>query len=131
MATEHSSIKLLKRFNPADIPSSKEIFSDNLVWHYYNPNLPELQGDYIGLNGIQSFFQSVGKISQGTFKVEPVSITPVGDELVVVHARDTLTFNEKTTTLDVVVVWRIVDARIVEVWDIVPEQTAEISESHR
>jgi predicted SnoaL-like aldol condensation-catalyzing enzyme len=52
--------------------------------------------------------------------VEPVSVTAVGDELVVVQARDTLTVEDQQHTLDVVVVWRIVDGLVREVWDIVP-----------
>jgi len=40
--------------------------------------------------------------------------------------RDTLMFKEQLHTLDVIVVWRIVDGHIVEVWDIVPGKSAEI-----
>jgi predicted SnoaL-like aldol condensation-catalyzing enzyme len=64
-------------------------------------------------------------LSKGTFTIEPVSATPVGNELVVVHSRNTLTIGERTVTVAVVVVWRFVDGRIVEVWDIVPGQPTE------
>ena len=42
----------------------------------------------------------------------------VGDELVVVQTRNSLTLEGQPITIDVVVVWRIVDGRITEVWDI-------------
>ena len=125
MDTDHPNAQLLKRLDLRDLASAKELFADDVVWHYFNPNLPELQGDYVGLEGIRNFFQAIGEKSRGTFKVEPVSVTPVGDELVVVHARDRLTFQGRPVALDVVVVWRIKGGRIAEVWDIVPGQPTE------
>jgi ketosteroid isomerase-like protein len=125
MDTDHPNIQLMKRLDLGDLASARDLFAENVVWHYFNPNLPEVQGDYVGLNGIRSFFQNIGGKTRGMFKVEPISITAVGDELVVVHARDTLTFQGRPIALDVVVVWRFVDGRIAEVWDIVPGQPTE------
>tara|TARA_R110000787_G_scaffold285461_5_gene401234 strand:- start:651 stop:887 length:237 start_codon:yes stop_codon:yes gene_type:complete len=76
------------------------------------------------LKGIRSFFETIAQKSSGTFKIEPVSIDAVGDELVVVQSRNTLTIQDQSIALDVVVVWRFVDGRIVEVWDIVPGSAA-------
>lgn len=129
MVEEHPNVQLMKRFNPADPAGAEGFFAEDVIWHYFNPNLPELEGDYVGTDGIRAFFQRVGEASQGTFKIEPVSITPVGDELVVVQVRDRLTFKGKTNALDVVVVWRIVDGRVAEVWDIVPSQPTEVSDA--
>ena len=126
MVDEHPNIQLVKRLNLDDLASAKDLFAEDVVWHYFNPNLPEVQGDYVGLDGIRAFFQTIGGKTHGTFKVEPMSITAVGDELVVVHVRDTLTFQGRPVALDVVVVWRIVDGCIVEVWDIVPGQPTEV-----
>ena len=125
MTGEHPNISLLKRLDLRNLAAAKDLMAEDVVWHYFNPNLPEIQGDYVGLNGIRSFFQNIGGKTRGTFKVEPVSIIAVGDELVVVHARDTLTFQGRPIALDVVVVWRFVDRRIAEVWDIVPGQPTE------
>jgi predicted SnoaL-like aldol condensation-catalyzing enzyme len=88
------------------------------VWHYLNPKLPDLQGDYVGLKGLQAFFKTLGEKTAGTFKVEPVSVTAVGDELVVAHVRDTLTIQTQSIAIDAVAVWRIVNGRISEAWDI-------------
>ncbi len=126
MVDDHPNIQLMKRLDLGDLASAKDLFSENVVWHYFNPNMPEIQGDYVGLDGIRAFFQTIGGKTRGTFKVEPVSITAVGDELVVVHARDTLTFQGRPVALDVIVVWRFVGGRIAEVWDIVPGQSKEV-----
>lgn len=125
MDTDHPNIRLMKRLDLGDLASAQDLFAEDVVWHYFNPNLPEVQSDYVGLDGIRSFFKTIGGKTHGTFKVEPISITPVGDELVVVHARDTLTIQSQPVALDVVVVWRFVDGRIAEVWDIVPGQPTE------
>ena len=48
------------------------------------------------------------------------------NELVVVQSRNTLTFGDRSVAVDVVVVWRIVEGRVVEVWDIVPGDAREV-----
>lgn len=122
MTEDHPNIALLKRLDPSNMAASTDLFAEDAVFHYFNPHLPELQGDHVGPDGIRAFFESLAELSRGTFRIEPVSATPVGNELVVVHSRNTLALGEGTVTLDVVVVWRFVDGRVVEVWDIVPGQ---------
>ncbi len=122
----HPNIVLLEQLDRRDMAASAHLFADDAVLHYFNPNLPELQGDHAGPEGIRAFFAALAEISRGTFRIEPVSATPVGKELVVVQSRNTLSFENRTVMVDVVVVWRIVDGRIVEVWDIVPGQPTEV-----
>jgi ketosteroid isomerase-like protein len=126
MTEEHPNVSLIKRLDPSDLAGAKDLFAENVVFHYFNPNMPELQGDYVGLDGIRTFFEMIGERTGGTFKVNPVSITAAGDELVVVRSRNTLTIGDRDIALDVVVVWRVLDGRIVEVWDIVPTQPSEV-----
>ena len=125
MAEEHPNISLLKRLDLRDLAAAKGVFAEDVVWHFFNPNLPDLQGDYVGLDGIRSFFQALGEMSRGSFRTEPVSVSAIGDELVVAHNRNTLNFQSRAIVLDVVVVWRFRGGRIVEVWDIVPSQPTE------
>lgn len=131
MSGEHPNIALLKRFDPSDMAASTALFAEDAVWHYFNPNLPDLQGDHVGPDGIRAFFGTLADMSRGTFRVEPVSVTPVGKELVVVQSRNVLTLGERTVTVDVVVVWRFVGGRIVEVWDIVPGRPTEVHDGRR
>lgn len=119
------AMAVLGQLDTGDIAASAHLFSEAAIWHYSNPNLPDLQGDYVGPAGIRAFFAALAETSRGTFRIEPVSATPVGPDLVVVQSRNTLRFEGRSVTVDVVVVWRIVAGRIVEVWDIVPGQPTE------
>jgi ketosteroid isomerase-like protein len=126
MTEDHPNVALLKRLDPRNLAASKGLIAEDVVWHYSNPNLPDMQGDYVGLDGVRSFFEAIAQKSGGTFQIDPLSVTPVGDELVVVQSRNTLTFEGRSITVDVVVVWRIVGGRVVEVWDIVPGDAREV-----
>ena len=125
MTEDHPNVALLKRLDRRNLAASKDLIAEDIVWHYSNPNLPDIEGDYTGLDGVRSFFEAIAQKSGGNFKIEPMSVTPVGDELVVVQSRNTLTFAGRSVAVDVVVVWRIVDGRVVEVWDIVPGDARE------
>ena len=114
----HPNLALLRQLTPGDFTGNPEIFAEDVVFHYYNPKLPDLQGDYAGLDGIKSFFEKLGTKSRGSFRVNPVSDSAVGDELVVTHTVNTLTLDGDEISIDVVLVWRIVDNRIKEIWDI-------------
>jgi len=118
MTETHPNVALLSRYDPANLAGIADVLSEDFVWHFFNPCLPEHQGDYVGLTGLQDFFETIRNFSGGTFKVNPVSITTVGDELVVVHVKDTMVLESAPVEIDAVVVWRIVDGKIVEAWDI-------------
>ncbi|MFD0862070.1 nuclear transport factor 2 family protein [Sungkyunkwania multivorans] len=118
METTHPNIEVLQKFDPTNIASAVNILAEDAIFHYINPNLPHLEGDYVGLKGFQTFFKTIGAISKGTFKVNPITAYPIGEELVVVHSRNDIVLEDKQMEVDVVVVWRIVDGKIREVWDI-------------
>ena len=126
MGEEHPALTVLNQLDTSNMAASAHLFAEDAVFHYFNPNLPDLQGDHVGPAGIGAFFASLAEKTQGTFRIQPVSATPVGLELVVVQSRNTLTLANQVITIDVVVVWRVVEGRIVEVWDIVPGQPTEI-----
>ena len=118
MVDEHPNVALLQSVDLRDVASAKDVFSDDFVWHFFNPQLPDIQGDYVGLAGLASFFEAMQGRTGGSFSVEPVSITAVGDELVVTHVKDTMTLDDQVLEVDAIVVWRFVDGRIAEAWDI-------------
>lgn len=118
MTKEHSNVSLLNRLDISNLAGSADLFAENFVWHFFNPRLPDLQGDYIGLKGLQSFFEGLAMVSDGSFEVEAISTTPLGDELVVTHVKDRMTLEGRPIEIDAVVVWRIVDGCIAEAWDI-------------
>ena len=126
MTDTHPNVAVLSRFNPANVDETADVLSEDFVWHFFNPRLTDIQGDHVGRNGLQDFFQKMHERTDGTFKVNPVSITAVGDELVVVHAKNTMVLEGQSIEVDAVVVWRIVDGRIVEAWDIPAVHTARV-----
>ncbi|RAJ11517.1 hypothetical protein LV92_02445 [Arenibacter echinorum] len=120
------NISILKRFNPEDPNSLAEVLAEDFVWHYINPKLSELEGDYFGLSGLTDFFQKIKDLTKGSFKVNPISIMPIGDELIITHVIDSLSLESKPIEIDAVVVWCIIDGMIKEAWDIPIAHTAKI-----
>lgn len=128
MTDEHPNIAVFKRFDPANVAETVDVFSEDVIWHYYNPRLPDLHGDYIGRAGIQTFFEKLSVLAGSAFKVSIVSVSAVGDELLVVHRKQVMDLEGHHIESDVVVVWRIVDGRIAEVWDIPSIHAVSISQ---
>lgn len=114
----HPNLALLSQLDLQNLDACEGIFADNFVWHYFNPKLPDLEGDYRGVEGLKNFFNKVAEMSNSSFQVKPIEARAIGDELIVVHACDYLTLEGNTMELDVVVVWRMVNGKIAEAWDI-------------
>ena len=131
MNKEHPNISILKRFNPADPNTLAEVLAEDFVWHYINPKLAELEGDYFGLSGLTDFFQKLADRTSGSFKVDPVSITPMGDELIITHVRDTLSLEGKPIEIDAIVLWCIIDGQVKEAWDIPIVHTAKMIKTEK
>ena len=121
MTDSQANISLVEQL-PALIPDRleevREHFSDDFVWHYVNPQLPQIHGDYSGLDGLKTFFQKLGELTDNTFNVQIQKANAVGHEFVVVHACPSMTIDGDAFETDAVVVWRMVDQRFEEAWDI-------------
>ncbi|WP_299726488.1 nuclear transport factor 2 family protein [uncultured Tateyamaria sp.] len=124
MTDDHPNLAVLKRLDLADLSGSAEQFTAGFVWHYFNIALPDLHGDYQGAAGLGRFFTKLTADTDGTFRIDPLSIAAFGDELVVTHVRDRLVLDGQSMAIDAVVVWRIVDGLITEAWDIPAINTA-------
>ncbi len=118
MIDNHSNIEVLKQFDPTDVSNTLDVFAEDVIFHYYNPHFPDLHGDYIGREGVQSFFDKLRMTTGDSFKPNVVSVKAFGDELVVVHRKQVINMGGHQLETDVIVVWRIVDGKIMEVWDI-------------
>jgi hypothetical protein len=49
MIEEHPNISLLKRLDFANLAGAADLFAEDFVWHFFNPRLPDVEGDYFGL----------------------------------------------------------------------------------
>ena len=121
MTDPQANIALVEQL-PALVPDrleeARDHFSDDFVWHYINPELPQIQGDYKGLDGLKTFFQKLGELTNDTFSVQIQKAHAVGHEFVMVHACPSMTIDGNAFETDAVVVWRMVDQRFQAAWDI-------------
>ncbi|EDX82897.1 hypothetical protein S7335_75 [Synechococcus sp. PCC 7335] len=117
-AIAHPNISLVQQLNFDNLAASPDLFSDKFVWHSFNPKLRDVQGNYVGIKGLRIFFRRLQRYTGSTFRIEPVSLVPIGDELVIAHVVDHMLLYGAHIELDAVIVWRIVNGLIVEVWDI-------------
>ena len=49
MTQEHPNIALLKRLDLGNLAAAADLFAPDVVFHFFNPNLPEHEGDYVGV----------------------------------------------------------------------------------
>ncbi len=59
----HPNLALLSQLDLHNLDACANIFADDFVWHYFNPKLPELEGDYRGVEGLKNFFAKVAEVS--------------------------------------------------------------------
>ncbi len=93
-------------------------FADDFVFHFFNRQLPDLNGDHHGIDGIAEFFGRLGSLSPTGFRQQRHWLRACGDELIVTFVTNTVGFGGTEIDVDAVVVWRVVDGRIREAWDI-------------
>lgn len=125
----HPNMSLMMKLDIQNLDACKGIFADGFVWHYFNSELPELDGDYRGVEGLKEFFAKLGGKSNSSFQVSPIDGRPAGDELVVTQVRNRMELDGRPIEFDAVVVWRIVDSEIAEGWDIPAINTVRTEES--
>ena len=82
MIEEHPNVALMRGLDLRNLAGCAQLSAPDFVWHYFNPNLPEVEGDYVGLAGLRSFFEVISSETRGSFKVQPISVNAFEDELV-------------------------------------------------
>jgi uncharacterized protein len=119
---DHPNVALVMRVGEAiatrDLDRAADVLAEDFVWHYRNPTLPDIAGDYRGLAGLKTLFEKLARYSNRTFALRPLSITPAGDELVVAHVRIGLERDGTRIETDAVAVWRTYQDHFTEVWDV-------------
>ena len=121
MTSLHPNIELLGKLRghiPDRLADVEDLFAKTFVWHYFNRHLPDLEGSYEGVDGLRQFFEKLSALTGGTFSLTVKDVKTIGDELLVAHARPAMTLGGDSFETDAAVVWRIVDGKIAEAWDI-------------
>lgn len=114
----HPNLTILMKLDLQDLDACTDILADDFIWHFFNPRLPDLAGDYRGIEELKGFFAKLGELSRGSFQVNPVDVRAVGDELLVAQVCNHITLGDVAIEFDAVVVWRVVDGKLAEAWDI-------------
>ena len=116
--TAQENLAVLERFDIRNPETCAGLVTEDFVWRFFNPLRPDLQGDYLGIDGLSRFFRQLGEMSDATFQVVPQKAWPLGDELVVAHTRNSFGEGIERHEFDVATVWRFRDGKVAEVWDI-------------
>ena len=61
----HANLAIIHKLDIKNLDACADIFADNFVWHYFNSDWPEIEGDYQGVSGLKDFFARVMKNSNG------------------------------------------------------------------
>ena len=101
-----------------DIERVRNHFSGDFKWRYFNEGLPELNKTYHGFDGWMQFFSDLAEMTGGTFNVKVHEVHAIGTELVAVHAMPSMSLDGMDLETDAAVIWRIVDGKVAEAWDI-------------
>ena len=131
MSAYDANVAMIRRLPdliPDRLDEAREIFAADFRWHYVNEHLPDLNKTYYGVDGLKTFFGDLAALTGGTFGVKIEDAYALGSEFVVAHANPGMTLEGKTFETDAAVVWRIVDGKIKEAWDI-PGVNSAIRES--
>ncbi len=72
----HPNMSILKKLDLQNLDACKSILANDFVWHYFNPRIPDLEGDYRGVEGLKKFFaekKGSNRINRefGELEVEP------------------------------------------------------------
>ncbi len=87
-----------------------------------------MEGDYRGVDGLKSFFAKLGERSDSSFRVNVIDGRTAGDELVVTQVCNCMNLEGSSIEFDAVVVWRIVNGKVAEAWDIPAVNTIRLVE---
>lgn len=63
MTEEDPNVALLKRLDLRNLGEVSDLFAQDCVWHHFNSQLPDLEGDYVGLEGLQAFLEKLGGVA--------------------------------------------------------------------
>jgi ketosteroid isomerase-like protein len=115
-ATETQNIAVVRRgyeaFAKGDIETLKALFTADANWHALRVGV--LPGNYRGVQAILGFFGQLAQETEGTMRVEPVTMAASGDS-VFVFQRITGTRKGKTLDTQAVLFFTVANGVVTEV----------------
>jgi ketosteroid isomerase-like protein len=115
-ATETQNIAVVRRgyeaFAKGDIETLKALFTADANWHALRVGI--LPGNYLGAQAILGFFGQLARETEGTMRVEPVTMAASGDS-VFVFQRITGTRKGKTLDTQAVLFFTVANGVVTEV----------------
>lgn len=126
MTENHPDVPPGKGLDLRDLAGSKGLIAESAVWHKTSSSLSDMREDDVGLDGVHAFCEAIARKSCATFRIDPRSVTSVGEEGPVAPSPNTLTFEGRPVFLEVAKVWQIIDGRGGKVRDIGPGDAKEV-----
>jgi uncharacterized protein len=115
-ATETQNIAVVRRgyeaFAKGDIETLKTLISPSATWHAVETGV--LHGPYRGVQAILEFFGQLGRETDGTMRVEPVTMAASGDHVFVLE-RVTCKRKGKTQDTQEVLLFKLDNGVVTEV----------------
>lgn len=109
-------------------PAEPGVFADDVVWHFTG-RVPGLASDDRGREALLSEFLGRPMALTGeSVPVKALDVRAAGEELVVAHLRISMTVDGTTRAGRDVVVYRVIDGKVAEAFDI---PAVDIGGSHR
>lgn len=114
----HPNVELMRRYSAAleagQAAAALPFYAEDLVLHI--PGRSPHAGTFHGQDAVLAYYTRVFRDTNGRFEVLGVDDILADDEFAVTLVRWRLHRGETSIDVDRVVVYRIVDARIAEVW---------------
>lgn len=98
-------------YGRGDMPAVTKTWTDDIVWHFKGTT--PLAGDYKGAEKIQEALTEIGKLTNGTFKLEVTKVF-ADDETGIVLCRSKSTVAGRTFDTLTTHVHRLVDGKVAE-----------------
>ena len=116
-----------------DRASAAACFSPDIVWHLEAGQEHAMSGDYVGWQQNGHLQKLIREESRGSFHAEATEVHAVGPELVVATIQVSLAVGDgDVERMPGVWVARVLNGRVVEVWDIIrPVPAAVLQEAAR
>jgi Pyridoxamine 5'-phosphate oxidase len=113
-----SAMHRFRQMLDSGFEAETDVIAEDFVWHYVNPHLPDLTGEYEGIKGLRSWFENLQTISGSTFSSTSLETLAIGQEFVTERLQLVLSLGDVQIETDSIIVLKVAGGQIHEGWDI-------------